>query len=320
MILTDPSKEYIEACKDCYESCLRKSQEQKTDLLQILVISLAYGLIKPEYGKWLNQCLNHQNWQELNNLIFQFNHHHFIPGCPIGCDHSSHFIGCLNALACGDWNVIEQALPYELELSQNGYPFYVISTNLLMALWYNDDFFMEKTLPIAKKFTLSKKSQWERAVISYLIALHDRDITTARIQLQKICELYMRLGKNKYIKQLCIEAHGLYFLAQCLFSMEQFQQMHMPDCKNFSTDYALWRLQHLKPDLNLYFEYPFPMEILNKIYMAPIAKSILHQPYTKQINPYLTRFEKLEWVLDTDCMVHNFVAEIDKLITADSGN
>lgn len=312
MILTTDLDDYITRCKNNFENFLREAESQATNLTRIVVNSLAYGLIKPEYGKWLNQCLTSQNWQELNNLIFQTTRHSFIPRGSIRCDHSFYLTGCLNALACGDYSIIERALPYELDLSQNGYLFDIIGVNLLMGLWYKDETFLEKTLPTAQKFVLSQKPQWEKAVIAYMISLYYGDVNAARIHLQKVCELYKQQNKDKFKKQLCIEAHGLYCLARCILLPEQFRQIRMPVYKNFSNDYALWRIRHFQPELNLYFEYPSPMELINKIYMTPIVKSINYQLYPEQHCPYLTNYEKLEWILDNDSMVEHFVENINK--------
>ncbi len=312
MIFSTDLNDYINHCKQYYENLRREAEGQTENLTRIVVRSLAYGLIKPEYGKWLNLCLAVQNWQELNNLIFQTTRHSFIPGCPAECDHSFYLGGCLNALACGDYSSIERALPYELDLSQNGSLFDMIGVNMLMTLWYKDETFSDQTLPTAQKFILSKKNHWERAVISYMVSLYYGECFSAGTALQQVCELYKLQNKDKYRKQLCIEAHGLYCLARYLLTPRQFQQIPLPVCKNFSPDYALWRLRHFQPELNLYFEYPSPMELINKIYLTPIAKSINSQFYPNQRYPYFSTYEKLEWILDHDCMMEDFLKIINK--------
>lgn len=312
MILSTDLDDYIKCCKKYFENLRREANAQTENFTRIVVKSLAYGLIKPEYGKWLNQCLEEQNWQALNNLVFQTTRHSFIPGFPVGCDHSFYLTGCLNALACGDRSIIERALPYELDLSQNGNLFDMIGVNLLMTLWYKDETFSDQTLPTARKFILSKKNHWERAVISYMVSLYYGEVSSAGIALQKICELYKLQNKDKFRKQLCIEAHGLYFLARYVLTPEQFQKIPLPVCDNFSPDYALWRLQHFQPELNLYFEYPSPMELINKIYLSPIVKSINSQFYPEQCYPYFSTYEKLEWILDNDSMMEDFLEIINK--------
>lgn len=79
MILSTDLDDYIKCCKKYFENLRREANAQTENFTRIVVKSLAYGLIKPEYGKWLNQCLEEQNWQALNNLVFQTTRHSLFP-------------------------------------------------------------------------------------------------------------------------------------------------------------------------------------------------------------------------------------------------
>ncbi len=304
---------YIEQCMINYEEILNKAKEradQGFGVLEVMVRSISYGLLKTDYDRWLNECFSHQGWQKWNDLIFQQMRDNLLPGCAGGRDHSTNLLHILEAFACGDNETIERILPHELGLTKNGYPFYVVMSNLLMAIWYKDEKLLPKALTAAEKFIGTKKPQWERSGVAFILALHTEDVEGMGENLQKMCAGYMRADFSKSLKQLCVPAHGLYCLAKKLLSAEIFQQVKMPEHKNFSQGFANWRNENPHPVLNLYFEYPEPLETLNQIYKAPVAKSIISQPHLHSDNPYHSSQLKKKWYLDERAMVKAFAEDM----------
>ncbi len=307
---------YLEKYQAMYQRLLTKAEEQGSTFIQVLIKAKSISAIKPDYEHWLAECLEAKDWQGLNNLIFQTNRHDLLPSVSSGYDHCFLFLNLLNAFACGDVDSIERMFPFELGLTSNGYPFYLAAGNLFIALWYRkngmdkEGALLKKALPKAEKFITTKKPQWERAATAYLLALFHEDIAEAQKQLQEVCKSYMRSDMAPMKKVLCVEAHGLYCLAQYLLPQEMVQQMEMPEYKNFSKEYAKWREEHPKPEPGLYFAYPAPMEIVNRMYLAPVAKTKLHQPYLGQENPYMSAREKKQRYLDLDGMLEEFVTSI----------
>lgn len=307
---------YLEKYQQMYQRLSVKAEERGSTLIQTLIKAKSISAIKPDYEHWLAECLEAKDWQGLNNLIFQTNRHDLLPSVSSGYDHCILFLNLLSALACGDVVSIERMFPFELGLTSNGYPFYLAAGNLFMALWYRKngmdekEELLKKALPKAEKFITTKKPQWERAATAYLLALYHEDMEEAQNQLQMVCKSYMRSDMAPVKKILCVEAHGLYCLAQYLLPKEMVQQINMPEYKNFSKEYAKWRVEHPEPDLGLYFAYPAPMEIVNQMYLAPVAKTRLHQPYLGQENSYMSAREKKQWYLDLEGMQEEFIKDI----------
>ncbi|MGE7687666.1 hypothetical protein ACQKMI_00485 [Lysinibacillus sp. NPDC097214] len=306
---TDKSQ-YIEHCIINYEEIINNAKEgtaQDNEILKEITKSMSFGLLKTNYDIWLDECFLHQDWQKWNNLIFQQMRYQLLPGCGGGYDHSQNTLHILEAFACGDNETMERILPSELGLTKNGYPFYIVMSNLLRAMWYRDEILLQKALYAAEKFVGTKRPQWERSGAAFLLSLHKEDVEAMGKHLQNLCSGYMRADFSKAMKQLCVPAHGLYCLAQNLLPAEIFQQIKIPEHKNFSQGFAKWRNENPHPILNLYFEYPEPLEILNQIYVAPVAKSIISQPHLHSDNPYHSPQLKKKWFLDEEAMLIAFI-------------
>ena len=310
---TDKSQ-YMEQCIIKYEEIINKTKEgtaKDNEVLTKIVKSISFGLLPTNYDSWLDECFLHQDWQKWNNVIFQQMRYKLLPGCSGGYDHCQNFLHILEAFACGDNETMERILPSNLGLTKNGYPFYIVMSNLLSAMWYRDEIRLTKALEAAEKFVGTKKPQWERSGAAFLLSLHKEDTEAMGKHLQNLCTGYMRADFSKALKQLCVPTHGLYCLAQNLLPADIFQQIKMPEHKNFSQGFAKWRNENPRPKLNLYFEYPAPLEILNQIYKAPVAKSIISQPHLYSDNPYHSLQLKKKWFLDEEAMLISFVENLN---------
>lgn len=306
---TDKSQ-YIEQCIIKYEEILNNKKlgtAQDNEVLKAITKSMSFGILETNYDIWLEECFLHQDWQKWNNLIFQQMRYNLLPGCNGGYDHCQNFLYILEAFACGDNETMERILPSELGVTKNGYPFFVVMSNLLMAMWYRDEILLPKALEAAEKFVGTKKPIWERSGVAFLLSLHTEDVEGMETHLQNLCSGYMRADFSKALKKLCLPAHGLYCLAQNILPADIFQQIKMPEHKSFSQGFAKWRNENPQPRLNLYFEYPALLEIINQIYMAPVAKSIISQPYLHSDNPYHSPQLKKKWFLDEEAMLIVFV-------------
>lgn len=299
--------EYMEECIKSYEEIISRKKE---NVLKGLTHSISYGLLKTNYELWLEECLLQRDWQKLNDLIYQEMRHRLLPGCPGGYDHSHKASNALEALACGDYETMERILPHELGATKNGYRFYIVLSNLLMAIWYKDEIALPKARQAAEKFIKMKKPQWERSGVAFILSLLEENTIEMGRYLQDMCKGYMRADYSKAMKRLCVPVHGLYCFAQTLLAPEIFQEIKQPEYKNFSPEYARWRNENPRPQLDLYFEYPEPMEIVNRIHRAPVAKSIISQPYLHSDNPYHSAQLKKTWMLDEEAMLIAFVENI----------
>ena len=103
-----------------------------------------------------------------------------------------------------------------------------------------------------------------------------------------------------------IPAHGLYCFARQISTGKTGHMLTMPEHHNFLKEYAAWRMENPHPTHKLYFEYPAPMELLNQVLMAPVAKSSSKQPYLNSDNQYLSPKDKKAWYLDEKAMLDAF--------------
>lgn len=262
------------------------------------------------YGIWLEECLKEQNMQGLNSVIYQENRRKLVPVHGGGYDHCWWIWNILDAIACGDYDTVERRLPHELGLSKNGYPFYIHATNMFMGIWYHDEDMIVKALPKAEKFVSSKKPQWERAVISFLCNLYKNDIPAMEADLQLVCDSYGRQSIAQPMKKLCVNAYGLLILAYMIYP--DLNDIKLPENKNFSKEYAKWRLDNRHPQLELYGLDSLTTDRYRKILKSPVAIGRNHQPYLNSDNDYMSVAAKKQWHMDGERMQDEFVNDINE--------
>lgn len=305
-LLSMDNQGYIELCKKQYDLTISNSADEKNQLFQNAAKAISLSVFGLNYGPWLNECLFSQNWARLNDLVFQTMHYSLVPGLPSGTDHCIMWLPTLAAFACGEYGVIEKTLPKDLGITHNGHPFDIVMSNLLISIWYREEKWLTKVLPAAERFCSQKRPKWQQFAVSFLIALYNRDIPTMQDCLQNLCECFPYSNCSREEKQLCISAHGLYCFVQQIGTKENGHILTTPKHRNFSKEYATWRIENPYPTHKLYFEYPSPMEILNQILMAPVVKSSLEQPYLNSDNQYLSVKDKKAWFLDEKAMLASF--------------
>jgi len=210
------------------------------------------------YEKYLENILKSQDWNRLNNFIYQENCVRSFVSLMNGDSHYWAFLDMLDALAVGNMKTFELLLPDKMENVTHIFPLYKPAVNMLIGLWRKDDGVIAYAVPRAKKFVSGKRPQWERAAAAYLLALYDKNPKDAGAQLEMLCKATMWADFDSADKTLFVPAHGLYQLAACLWDTELFQQLPMPNHKSFSKEYAVWRnAQPVHPAL--FAEYPEPI-------------------------------------------------------------
>ena len=233
-----------------------------------------------EFQEGFYDAVRGQDWQSVNDYLYQEMCYWLIP-CSDGgggYDHCFRFYQALEAFACGAERVLEQVYPLELGLTENGYRFYVAGSNLVIAQYYHDEELLKQALETANKFIGSRASKWERYAIAFLLNLINKELEAANDNLLNVCKGYGRVEKPMLAAEdVCIPAHGLYCIAKSWLTAEEFAKLTMPKHKAFLQEYAQWRLENAAPTLKPYMVYPKDMDIFNRIYAMPTAKTILTQ-------------------------------------------
>lgn len=275
------AEEYIKEQRKVYEKYLRDSETALDVKIQLYL-----SLIKNPYLLGLYESFKKDDWRLLNNTLYQYGRQRMLSIIADGYDQSGEFLEVLDCMACNDTQALEKSYPEILGLSRNGYPAFVTASNLLFVLWYHKDEYAEEVILKAKKMLKQKKSLWEKAIVSFLIALYDKNIDEAGNQLNQVCVTSRREHKMKLYKCFCSEAHGLYNIARNILPKELFDQLKMPEDEAFIKEFAIWQKKEGYPVGEIFLTYPEDMDFMNCILKLPLPECRLYNPYPDDRKKY----------------------------------
>ncbi|MED3549372.1 hypothetical protein [Cytobacillus praedii] len=260
-------------------------------------ITIYVALIKNPYLLGLSQAFQNNDYELLNNAIYHYSKHRLLDIKAGGYDHCLYFWNVMDSMACNYKEAVEKCFPEELGLCKNGYPFYVVASNLLMSLWYKNQQWMELAYPAGEKFLRQKKGLWEKAIVAYLMALSKNDIEKATEALCDVCKYSTRLDRPKIYKCFCTEAQGLYQIARYILSEDDFNRIEMPMNDNFCKGLISWQSEHHYPEKGkMIVHYPEKLDVMNHILDLPLPRCILMGSGSRQ-------------TIDTEQMKKNLIAE-----------
>lgn len=267
-----------------------------------------------DWNAWTEERVREKDWPGLCRVMNQRGKIDMMPSIYGSYCYERNFHCMLECFACGNTQVMDRLLPWELTKVQNSNePFFPAAAHVMIGLWYRDPAVLEWAVPAAEKFMRRKSSTLlEKAMLSFLLDLAGGDMDKAGEDLLGVCRGYPR--DQKYMigrRPFCTLAHGLYCLAQVLLPEEAFQALEMPSYHNFLPDFALWRREHPDPDRSLWFRYPEDLALLNGIYEAPPARLVLSQPFLD--SPRARPRERQYWMADGVRWVNEYVDELWEL-------
>ena len=266
--------------------------------------------IQAFYEAYITEALKNSDFAKLQSVFLHSVRVKMLPAGASGYDHCDRLWLLLDLLACDDFDNVYRVLPEGLPLSANGYPMYIHGTNLILCLLYNSEnaavYPAEKIMDKAEKFAASKKSLWERSVISCLLGILQVDVLRISDSLQQACVGFAKTDVAKYMKMQCQNVYGLIILAKHFLPEDKFAQIIYPEYKNFSRGYMEWLLKQNALPKNLCITYDSPLEELNEILIKQIAITCIHQPYLNSDNPYLSAKDKKAYYMDNDKMLAEF--------------
>ena len=266
--------EYLQAQRDIYEEILL----EKHDDLEKKIKFHLYFIDNP-YTLGLYISLKNENWNILNDTLYQSSRQKLLDITEDGYDHSGEFWEVMDAMACNDIEALEACFPKNIGLCNNGYPAFVIASNMLIKLWYNTFEKDDKVLEKARKMLTQKKSLWEKAIVGFLLAIYDKDMEYASRQLDEVCKSSRRIDKPSLHKYFCPEAHGLYNIARMILEKDIFEKLKFPEDEGFIDEFAIWQKDNNYPKGELFVVYPKELDFMNKLLKCDIPKCRLHNPY-----------------------------------------
>ncbi|WP_066224207.1 hypothetical protein [Metabacillus fastidiosus] len=234
------------------------------------------ALIKNPYLLGLSMAFQNNDYELLNNTIYHYSKHRLLNITACGYDHCKYFWRTMDSMACNYKEVIENCYPVELGLCNNGHPFYIVASNLLMSLWYKNQQWLEIAYAAGEKFLGQKKGLWDKAIVAYLMALSNNDMDKATEELSNVCKYSTRIDRPKVYKCFCTEAHGLYQIARYILPEDDFLQIVMPANDNFCKGLISWQREHKYPEKGEFIvHYPDELDVMNHILELPLPKCIL---------------------------------------------
>jgi len=253
---------YLNRCLRIYEKFVKDSPLQEQIRLWLVLLS------DPAYLGF-RRGFSAANPELLHNALYQsaiIKH-----ACLIwasGGDHLSNVWIALDALAAGLNDRIPLLLPEKLGMSVNGHPATASVTNLLMALWYQRTDYETHARQNVEKVLKTRQPDIYHAAVRYLLALLDEDATEAGAQLELYCGAVPRVkefGVTKLCKMFWPKAHGLYNLAFAVWEKDKAPAIPMPKPDCFCNALAEWQIAHAFHPGKLFFEYPEPIDLVNRI-------------------------------------------------------
>lgn len=312
------SKKYLSEYLDYLNSRVSTSRKEKeeNDTFSyykdiIFYLKAANPYIQAVYEECITEALDNNDFAKLESVFLHSSRIKMLPSGGSGYDHCDRLWALLDLLACDNLDNVYRVLPEGLPLSANGYPMYIHGTNILLCLLYNSEnittYPADKVIEKAEKFTISKKSLWERSVISCLLGILQRDVLKISDGLQQACVGFAKMDVAKYMKMQCQNVFGLIMLAKHFLSEEEFAQISYPEYKNFSGNYMSWLLEQDVLSKDLCVTYDSPLEEVGKIIKRPIAITYIHQKYLNSDNPYISAKDKKAYYIDHEKMLAEFI-------------
>ena len=273
-------QEYFQKQKEVYYKHIKNSNKKPSIKIQVCL-----SLIHNPYLLGLYESFKTNDVHLLNNVLYQYGRHRVLDMNSSGYDNSSRFWAVMDGMACNDVDMLEKSFPKELGLCHNGYTTLVEASNLLYILWYKDEKSAQEVILRGNKILMQKKwGSWDKAIISFFIALYNKDIDEAGRQLNQICKSSRRINRPKLYNCFCSEAHGLYNIARNVLTKELFNELKMPEDKGFMEEFAMWQKNNQYPTGELFLTYPDELAFMNDILKCELPKCCL---YSDNKNEYL---------------------------------
>ncbi len=113
----------------------------------------------------------------------------------------------------------------------------------MIYLYYNVDEWKEDVIKQTEKYSSQKDSSENKAVVSALYALFNKDFNQFSVELSRVCKgrkKSKQFGENQFSKSVSFFSLGLYNFAKYLYPVEV-NQITLPTDDNFLMDYLLYQ-------------------------------------------------------------------------------
>ena len=161
-----------------------------------------------------------------------------------GYNHSGSFEKVIYAFADCDIDLVKKYLPKVHGMADNNTtPFLRASCNLIIGMIYKNSEWIKEAQTQCVKFNERKSSpKNDILVVKYLLALSNKDISTATVLLQEIADNYRKMSwlfnfKSEFLKFFGAYVHGLYYVGYFVLENPLFNQIESPKHSIFWSEF-----------------------------------------------------------------------------------
>lgn len=259
-------EDYIEKYKGIYDKFMKGSSKEEEVNTWLKMIDYQHSVVY----LGVIEALRKSDYKYLDNALYTYINIGLIKGFILksGYDHSVSAWNLIPIVFCSNrFDVIEKIYPKEYGLSKNGMAFLVVTTNLIMYLYYKGDDWKEEIIRNTEKYLSKKDSLENKSIVSALYALANKEFEQFSVELGNVCKgrkksrLY---GDNKFSKEFSFYSLGLYNFARYLYPND-IEKVMLPNDDNFLTDYHNYQLENNNPMGSYLTVFPEPLSTLNEI-------------------------------------------------------
>lgn len=265
------------------------------------------------FGKWsdieMEKAYKKNDLQTVKNFYYQFARSNLLAFSTGGYDHCWYISNALYLLGCDEYDMVFRIYPKGIPLARNGYPMYVVATNLLLCILYNTDtdefYLVKKVKDKAEKFLSMKKPVFEKGLVKALLGILEQDADCVSEGIDVLCENFGRASYSKALKYHCFLAYGIVVLAYHCFSKEMLEEIRLPERRNFSKEYIMNFLNGSYKTEPL-CEFDGRLEMIKQLIMKPVR-------ITRTIPEFVVGERKMiekKVTCDDDKMMEEFLGDI----------
>ncbi|RAX58042.1 hypothetical protein CCZ01_04345 [Helicobacter monodelphidis] len=274
-----------EQCKHYKEYSLLGTPEEK--------VRIFLSAFDSPYLLGLYEAFSADDLELLNNVLYQLARTNlFDMGQNTGADHSMHYILAFRLLSGNCISFFEKIYPKSLGLCQNGMTMGIVTSNLLMALYYQDSAMLDDAKQEAKYFLDSNQLKFDKAIVECLLAFCEEDWQKINESLQKVAVLKVRQNIAPLSKRFSSEAHALFAFGHYLFPEEAKKQLKIPNAKGFVTSLAKWNVENQFPQGQLFLHYDGVLQGMNQLLEIDIPPCRLTKNFLNQTVVDAAYFQK----------------------------
>lgn len=246
-----------------------KGLDNNAMLLKILSPSDIFSILNIGiYNSFKNNDLS-----LLNDALFSYNHLHYNRSLHIesGTDHCRYMLDVVECFAGNDLDLIKKMFTEENGLTKNGHKFNICCCNLIISMLYKNSIWLEQSIIYAEKYIKQKISNFDKAILNYLLSLAKCKEEDASQFLNEVAHSYKKANwihdfSNPFLKVFGLFVHGLYNLAYYTIPKANFEKIQTPQHTVFWNTFSDFTIENNFKKGNNFITFENELISLNEIF------------------------------------------------------